>query len=127
MIELVLTDDTGTLTLPLLEVPLTQGTIENATDVETLDKNVHTNFISQKRQWSHTWAYLSEDDYNALRAFYDRQFTLFRYPRLSIPYYSISDVVVRMKLNDKNIVTHAGEVSDVEVSFRETTQLAGGA
>lgn len=127
MITIQLTDDTTTLVLPMLEVPLSEETIENATDVQTLDFNVYTDFIAQKRLWSHTWAYLSQSDYNALRGFYDRQFTTFKYPRITISHYSISNVPVRMSLSNKQIVTHAGEVENVQVSFRETAQLPGGA
>lgn len=125
MIAIQLTDDTTTLTLPLLEVPLSEQTIENATDVQTLDSNVYTDFIAQKRLWSHTWETLSQSDYNALRAFYDRQFTTFKYPRLTIAHYSVSDVPVRMTLNTKEVISHAGEVANVQVSFRETAQLPG--
>lgn len=123
MISLELTDSVATLILPILEVPLTQDTIENATDVQTLDFNVYTDFINQKRQWTHTWAYMSLADYNALRAFYDRQFTTYEYPTLSISYYSISGVVVRMSINQKDIISNCGEIRNVTVTFRETAQL----
>jgi hypothetical protein len=125
MITIQLTDDTTTLTLPLLEVPLSEQTIEDATDVQTLDFSVYTDFIAQKRLWSHTWETLSESEYNALRAFYDRQFTTFKYPKLSIAHYAVSGVPVRMTLNTKDIISHAGEVANVQVSFRETAQLPG--
>lgn len=125
MIKIQITDDTTTLILPLLEVPLTEETIENATDVQTLDFNVYTDFIAQKRLWSHTWSTLSESEYNALRGFYDRQFTTFKYPRITIEHYNVSSVPVRMTLNSKQVISHAGEVSNVQASFRETSQLPG--
>jgi len=123
MINITLTDDVATLTLPMLEIPLTETPIEKATDVENLLGDVKTYFIGQKRQWSHTWEYLSQADYDAIRAFYDRQLTLFKYPRLSIDYYSISDVSVRMSINQKDIVNHCGSISGLQVTFRETLQL----
>jgi hypothetical protein len=125
MITIQLTDDTTSLTLPLLEVPVSEQTIENATDVQTLDYNVYTDFIARKRLWSHTWATLSESDYNALRGFYDRQFTTFKYPRITIDHYAVTDVPVRMTLNTKEIISHGGEVSNVQVGLRETAQLPG--
>ncbi|UNQ40952.1 hypothetical protein MPC38_06790 [Prescottella equi] len=109
----------------MLEVPLSEQTIENATDVQTLDLNVYTDFIAQKRLWAHTWAYLPETDYNALRGFYDRQFTTFKYPRINIAHYGVTNVPVRMTLNTKEVVTHAGEVANVQVGFRETAPLPG--
>ena len=123
MIELELTDATGTSTLQMLEVPLSIKTIEGATDVQTLDYNVYTDFLAQKRVWSHTWAYMDESDYNILKGYYDRQFTLFEYPELSIDYYNVANVPVRMTLNHQEVVNYCGRVQNVEVTFRETKQL----
>ena len=123
MIELELTDATGTATLQMLEVPLSIKTIEGATDVQTLDYNVYTDFLAQKRVWSHTWAYMDESDYNILKGYYDRQFTLFEYPELSIDYYNVANVPVRMTLNHQEVVNYCGRVQNVEVTFRETKQL----
>lgn len=123
MIELELTDATGASTLQMLEVPLTINTIEGATDVQTLDYNVYTDFLTQKRVWSHTWAYMDESDYNILKGYYDRQFTLFEYPELSIDYYNVANVPVRMTLNQQEVVNFCGRVQNVEVTFRETKQL----
>lgn len=123
MIDIKLTDATGTATLQMLEVPLSIKTIEGATDVQTLDYNVYTDFLTQKRVWSHTWAYMDEDDYNILKGYYDRQFTLFEYPELSIDYYSVANVPVRMTLNQREVINFYGRVQNVEVTFRETKQL----
>ena len=120
MITLKLTDSTASLVLNIPEVPIAEDTIENATDVQTLDFNVYTDFIAQKRQWTHTWKYLSEDDYNALRGFYNRQFTLFAFPKFTIDYYGIIDVPVRMALNTKNTIDNCGEIADVTIILRET-------
>jgi len=126
MIELILTDSTTTLTLPILEVPLTEIPIEKSTDVENLLGDVKTYFVTQKRQWVHTWSYLSQSNYDALRAFYDRQLTLFEYPLLTIDYYTITNVPVRMTINQKDIYNNCGGVKDVQVTFRETAQLPQG-
>jgi hypothetical protein len=123
MIDIKLTDATGTATLQMLEVPLSIKTIEGATDVQTLDYNVYTDFLTQKRVWSHTWAYMDESDYNILKGYYDRQFTLFEYPELSIDYYNVANVPVRMTLNHQEVVNYCGRVQNVEVTFRETKQL----
>lgn len=125
MITMVLTDDSATLTLQLPEVPLSEVPIENATDVVTLSGDVFTDFISQKRRWEHTWAYMSNYNYVALRAFYDRQFTLFKYPLLTIDYYSIESVPVRMTINTKDIIDNCGTLQNVSVTFRETSQIGG--
>lgn len=123
MIEIILKDSTSTLTLPVLNVPLQEDTVENAIDVQTLDYNIYTDFINQKRKWSHTWAFLSEEDYNLVRGFYDRQFTLFKYPTLTISYYSVTDIPVRLNLNTKNVINTCGLINDVTLVMRETIQL----
>lgn len=126
MIEIRLTDDTGSTTFQTLEVPLKIQTIEGATDVQTLDYNVYTDFLAQKRVWSHTWAYMTETEYNKLKGYYDRQFTLFEYPQLSIDYFSVANVPVRMTLNPREVIDYCGTVQNVEVTFRETKQLGSG-
>lgn len=122
-IELRLVDDTDDWTLPLLQIPLTENTIENATDVQTLDGNVHTNFIGRKRSWQHNWYQLSEADFNRLKGFYERQFTLFKYPRIYISYYTVNNIPVRMTLNPKTIIDNCGTVRNVTITLRETTQI----
>lgn len=123
MISLVLTDDSGSLTLPILEVPLTEKILENSTDVQTLDFNIYTDFINQKREWVHTWDNLTETQYEALRGYYDRQFTTFKYPTLSIDYYSIVNIPVRMTINKKDIYNNCGSIQKVSITLRETSQL----
>ena len=129
MISILLTDDVSSLEIKKLEVPLDETIIENATDTQTLDGNVSTDFIytaPNKRQWSHTWAYMSNEDYIELKAFYDRQFTLYKYPLFSCDFYSISQVPVRMSMTKKSIIDNCGTVQGVEVTFRETEQLEEG-
>jgi len=120
--EITLTDSTTSATLALPEVPLTVTPLEGAVDVTTLSFDVYTDFITQKRIWSHTWAYMSEDDYNTLVGFYNRQFSLYEYPELTITEEGVTDVIVRMMMQPKNIIDDCGTVQDVSVSFRETSQ-----
>lgn len=122
MYEIVITDSTDSDTLPALEIPLVLTTIEGATDVQTLDFNIYTDFITTKRLASHTWAYLSEAEYNTLKGYYDRQFTLFEYPTITITELGITNMVVRMTLNPQSIIDHCGTVEGVTVSFRESKQ-----
>lgn len=119
-----LTDNSGSMVLPALAPPLTTSTIEGATDVQTLDNNVSTYFTANKRQWTVKWDYMSEADFNALKAYYDAQWTEYQYPLLTIEHYSISAVPVRMYLDPQEAVDNCGTVQGVSVTFRETRQLA---
>lgn len=124
MYQIQLTDDIADETMPRLNIPLVEEDIEGATDVVTLDMNVYTDFFAKKRQWSHQWAYISETEFNTLKGFYDRQFTLFKYPMLTISEQGVNLVVVRMSLSPRRIVDNCGTVENVEVVFRETIQMS---
>ena len=122
MYEIIITDSTGSATLPPLEIPLTLATIEGATDVTTLDFNVYTEFIVQKLLASHTWSYLTEAQFNIIKGYYDRQFTLFEYPSITITELGITDMTARMTLNPQTVIDQCGTVEAVTVSFRESKQ-----
>ena len=123
MYSITLTDSVDSLTLPMLEVPLQEKDIEGATDVTTMDLNVYTDFFAKKRIWSHSWAYMSETDFDALKGFYDRQFTLYQYPEVTIEGLNVTDVVVRLNLSSRKVIDNCGEVQDVQIELRETIQM----
>lgn len=122
-ITMTLQDDTTTLVLPLPEIPLTETPIEKSTDVENLLGDIKTYFVSQKRQWSHSWKYLTKTQYDSIVGFYNRQQTLFKYPILTISDGSATNVTVRMTISQKNTVDNCGGVEGFQVGFRETAQL----
>lgn len=122
-ITMTLQDDTTTLVLPLPEIPLTETPIEKSTDVENLLGDIKTYFIAQKRQWSHSWKYLTKTQYDSIVGFYNRQQTLFKYPILTISDGSATNVTVRMTISQKNTVDNCGGVEGFQVGFRETAQL----
>ena len=117
-------DSVDTMTISLPERPLTETIIEGATEVTTLDMNTYTDFFAQKRRWEDTIAYMSETDFNKLKGFYDRQFTLFAYPLISIPDLNVNNVAARFTLTPRKIVDNCGGVEDVSMSFRETIQMS---
>lgn len=123
MITASLTNSLTTIQLPDIEVSLDTDTLENAMDVRTLDWNIYTDFINSKRQWTLRWDSLDQADYDALRAIYESQFTLFQYPTLDIAYYSIADVPVRISMNTKQVWNNCGAVQNVEITLRETAQI----
>ena len=122
MIVAKLTDSTGTTQLPMLEQGFNEVTIENATDVQTLDANIYTDFINNKRQWTIVYDHLDKATYDTIKGYYDRQFTEFKYPTLTIDFYGIS-VDTRMWLNPKNIWNGCGSVENIEITLRESNQL----
>jgi hypothetical protein len=125
MITMTLSDDTTSIDLELLEVPLTEETMNNDVEVVTLDNNISVYITpdSDKRVWSHTWAYLSEDKYDILKGFRDRQRVLFKYPTVTITDQGVTDVPVYMKMGAKNTIDDCGEVQNATIVLRESLQM----
>jgi hypothetical protein len=65
---------------------------------------------------------MSEADFNKLKGFYDRQFTLWQYPLVSIPDLGVSNIVVRMSLSPRQVIDNCGTVQNVQITLRETVQ-----
>lgn len=121
--DIKITDSSGTSTMPLTNIPLSTKTIEGSVDITTLDFNIYTDYVAQKRVWEHTWAYMTKDEYDVFKGFYDRQFVDYKYPKITIEDENVNQVVARMTIDVKNIVDKCGTVENVKVSFRETRQL----
>ena len=124
MYEIQLTDSTTSAVVAKLNVPLIETPIEGATDVVTLDNNVSTYFTANKRLWEHTWSFLSEAEFNVIKGFYDRQFTTFKYPLLTISAMGITNIPVRMTISPKRIIDNCGTVEDAKITLRESRQMA---
>jgi hypothetical protein len=114
------------LSMPRIQRDFINTPQENATDVVTLSGEMYTDFISVEHSWTFNYESLTEAEYDALRAIYDSQFTLYEYPTLSIPFYDIVDQPVRMYINEKNIWNNCGSVQNVQFIFRITEQLEEG-
>lgn len=110
--------------MPTIQRDFINTNLENAADVVTLDNSMYTDFVDNTHGlWEFNYETLSQDEYDALRAAYDDQFTTNQYPLLSIPYYSVEDRPVRMYMNEKNIWNNCGSVQGLQIKFRETAQL----
>lgn len=123
MYEIQITDSTGTVTLPELEVPLTFGDARKSTDVEVLSNDIYTDVFPYKRTGSHVWAYMSKDDYDTLFGYYYRQqFVNYTYPSITITELGIVDMIAKIDVGAQQIIDHCGEVQGVSFSFRESKQ-----
>lgn len=125
MITMTLTDDFTSATLEMLEVPLSEETMNNDVEVTTLDNNMSVYMYpdSDKRIWTHTWAYLTEGEFNILKGFRDRQRTLYKFPLVTISDQDVDNVPAYMKLNPKNIIDNCGTVQGVSIVLRESLQM----
>lgn len=109
--------------MPPIEQDFINTPTENSADVVTISGDMYTDFTSQESAWEFNYSTLTEEQYAAIRAIYDSQFTEYAYPTLSIPFFSLTDKPVRMYINAKNIWNNCGDVQNVQIRFRETSQL----
>lgn len=112
---------TGTLDGLQLEpftIPFLERQLENAQDITALDGTIYTDFINKKNQWELNWTILHEDQYNALKAVYDDQFSNATYPEFVCTYYSI-DTPVRMYINDKDVRKDGCWIRNVQVTLTQ--------
>lgn len=122
-LTLTITDEHDSVTYSLLEVPFTKANETGTSDVTVLSGNVYTDYVYRKFRLDHTWAVMTEDEFLQIEGFFNRQFTLNKYPRVSVPELGIDNVPCRMKLGDRKIITDCGLVEKVKISLRETAQL----
>lgn len=123
---LTITDLAGTRTIEVFEEPIISSPIINETDVQTKDGNISTYYSSTKRFLTFRLGFLSASDYNALAAIRDRQYTNLKYPVISVTNnssVSIQNMTAKMTLSEKHIVDNYGNVTDVEITFRESKQI----
>ncbi|MBR2681037.1 MAG: hypothetical protein IKE23_09865, partial [Exiguobacterium sp.] len=92
-------------------------------EVTTQSGDIYTDYVYKKFEFKYEWDFLSAAEYAVLEGFFNRQFSLNKYPRITIPELGVENMVVRMELSDQNIVNNCGMVEKVKISFRETTQL----
>lgn len=121
MIELHLMNANGSDTLQLPEAPLTRNALEGATDVVSLNNSISTYFTQNKREWVHTWAYMTKQELQTLQKYYQAQWTLFTYPKLSITGIDkpVNQVSVRMYMPSVSIIDDCETYRNIQVSWRE--------
>lgn len=122
-LTLTITDDNTSITYTLLPSPFRKNREIGESKVLTASGDVYTDYVYKKFEFEYEWGFLTADEYAVLEGFFNRQFSLNKYPRITIPELGVENMVVRMELSDQNIVNNCGMVEKVKISFRETTQL----
>lgn len=123
MIEFTLTDTSESVTHTMYDVPFADGEVEGGQEqITTLDGNVYVDFLYKKRVWTRQFAFLREQDYLALKGFADRQYNTYKFPLLSIPQFGIENVPVYLQISERKTTDACGNVIDVTLTMRETTQ-----
>lgn len=122
-LTLIITDDNASVTYTLLPSPFHKKREIGKSEVLTASGDVYTDYIYKKFEFEYEWGFLVADEYAVLEGFFNRQYSLNKYPRISIPELGVDNMVAKMELSDQNIVNNCGMVEKVKVSFRESSQL----
>lgn len=124
--EITISDTVDEMTIEFPAPPLIEDDQHFESKVTVLNGDVYTDYFATKRVWQNTLSNMSETDFNRLKAFSDRQRSLWQYPTISIPDLSVSDVVVDFSLTPRRIINNCGDVENVGMTFRETSQMSQG-
>lgn len=123
MIDFTLTDSQASVTHQLYDAPFTDSEADGGEEsITTLNGNVYVDYIYTKRIWKRKFSFLREDDYLALKGFVDRQRTLYKFPLLSVPQFGVVNVPVYLTMSERKTTNSCGDVVDIMLTMRETTQ-----
>lgn len=125
-IQLTITDTQDTATFTVISSPLISQPIIAETDVTTVDNNISTYYTGSKKRYTINLGYMDKETYAVLAGFRDRQYANLKYPTITITgdeNINVNNMTAKMTLSEQRVVNNCGEVSEVEVSFRESKQL----
>lgn len=122
-LTLTITDNNTSITYTLLPSPFHKNREIGESKVLTASGDVYTDYVYKKFEFEYEWGFLTADEYAVLEGFFNRQYSLNKYPRISIPELGVDNMVAKMELSDQSIINNCGIVEKVKVSFRESTQL----
>lgn len=126
MITLTITDAEDSATFATFVAPVVAKPIIAETDVETIDVNISTYFTGSKRTLEFNLGFQSRETYSILEGFRDRQYTLMKYPTITVTgddNINVTNMTAKMTLSPQNIIDNCGNVQDCVVTFRESRQM----
>lgn len=126
MITLTITDAEDSATFATFSVPVVSQPVIAETDVQTIDVNISTYFTGSKRSFEFNLGFQSKESYAILEGFRDRQYSLMKYPQITITgdeNINVTNMTAKMTLSPQNIIDNCGNVEDCVVTFRESRQM----
>lgn len=118
------TDDTTSLTLPLVEPPLTIGKDDNVVKNRTINNNILIWSSPPKKLIVVKIPVASPAQWSDLIGFYNRKLALHKFPLVSLPDFGISNMVVDFDITDRNVVDISRDVfytTEIQLTLRETS------
>lgn len=119
--KIILKDSRKTVEWALVEVPLTESTTDNVKQVKTLDNSLTSYIIGdRKRTWKHTWSYLTKEEFDEIKGFYDRQIENQEVVKLTIEGLDgVVDIPIYFELGKREVMSFDGMVRNAEAEFME--------
>lgn len=84
----------------------------------TLDGSLYVDFYNNRRRWEISWNYLKPDEYNGLRAAYDKQFSQQTMLQFIVDPLGLF-VPVFMTINEKNIKWNGQLIEGFSITLEE--------
>lgn len=82
--RLTIQDSQDTMQFDLLDAPINIEDVEGAVDNTVLSGDIFTDFLFLKKRWEQKWAIMCKDEYERLRGFYTRQWSLATVPSVKV-------------------------------------------
>lgn len=112
----------GTMYLDGLQLPdygeLREITQPNAAKNYALDGSLYVDFYNYRRVWNISWKYLKPDEYDAIRAKYDLQFSSQQLLQFVVDPLGLF-VPVYISINDKNIKWNGQLIEGFAITLEE--------
>lgn len=82
--RLTIQDSQDTMQFDLLDAPIKIEDVEGAVDNTVLTGDIFTDYLFLKKRWEQKWAIMCKDEYERLRGFYTRQWSLATVPSVKV-------------------------------------------
>lgn len=118
------TDDTTSLTLPLVSPPLVIGKDNNIVTNRTINNNLLMWASPTKKTVQVNIPVASPSEWESIVGFYDRMLSLRKFPLVSMPDFGISNMPVQFNISDRNLVDINRDVfytTNIQLTLRETS------
>lgn len=82
--RLTIADSQDSMQFDLLDAPIKIEDVEGAVDNTVLTGDIFTDYLFLKKRWEQKWAIMCKDEYERLRGFYTRQWSLATVPSVKV-------------------------------------------
>lgn len=119
--RLTIQDSQDSMQFDLLDAPIKIEDVEGAVDNTVLSGDIFTDFLYLKKRWEQKWAIMCKDEYERLRGFYTRQWSLATVPSVKVTQGYLKDTEWEGQIIYIN-APYGGEVSSLTKMTGDTFQ-----